>query len=136
MVSAVLFALVAMLAWGVWAVLADAATQSVSPTLAVVVSYGASTVLAVGYLVVDSGSVEFDQTGIALALLSGVFGGIGVIGFYAGLQRGGTGVVTTVSALYFVVAAVLGVVFLEEPLALRDVAGVACAVVAVVLLSG
>lgn len=72
---------------------------------------------------------------MAVALGAGVFAGIAAVTFYAGPERGQTSVVTTVSVLYFVVAAVLGVAVLGETVEATDVAGVGFAVLAVVLLA-
>jgi transporter family protein len=130
------WALAAMLAWGVWAVVANVATRSLSPEFAMVVSYATGAALAAVYVSVQSVPVTLDREGLLFAALAGVFAGAGTIAFYVGLDRGRTGIVTTVSALYFVVAAVIGVVFLDETVTLRHVAGLGSAILAVVLLSG
>ncbi|MFT4891943.1 MAG: transporter family protein [Halobacteriales archaeon] len=101
-----------------------------------VVSYATGALLAAGYVGMGSIPVTLDREGLLFAILAGVFAGAGTIAFYVGLDRGRTGIVTTVSALYFVVAAIIGVVFLEEPMTLRHAAGVGFAVLAVALLSG
>jgi len=134
--SPLAWALLAMLAWGVWAVVANVATRSLSPEFAMVVSYATGALLAAGYIGVQPISITLDREGLFFAVLAGVFAGAGTIAFYAGLKHGRTGIVTTVSALYFVVAAIIGVVFLEEPMTLRHAAGVGFAVLAVALLSG
>ncbi|WP_440990942.1 EamA family transporter [Haloarchaeobius baliensis] len=133
--SPVVFALLAMVTWGLWAVLADAATQSTSPTVAMIVSYLVGTALAGAYVLTRPNPVTYTREGLLLAVGAGVFSGIAAVAFYAGLERGSTGVVTTVSALYFVVAAVLGVVLFDEPVTLQRVGGVGFAVVAVALLA-
>ncbi|WP_435345008.1 EamA family transporter [Haloarchaeobius sp. HRN-SO-5] len=133
--SPISWALLAMVAWGLWAVLADAATRSVSPTVAMIVSYLVGTALAGAYVLTRTDPVTYTRDGLLFAVSAGVFSGIAAVAFYAGLERGQTGVVTTVSALYFVVAAVLGVVLFEEPVTLQRVGGVGFAVAAVVLLS-
>lgn len=132
---AVTLGLIAMVTWGVWAVLAKVATRTISPELAVVVSYSVSIALALGYLLFRGGTVTLDGQGVALAALAGVFGGVAVVSFYAGLNAGRTAIVTTVAALYFVVAAILGVVVLGESVAPRDLAGIGFAMVAVFLLA-
>lgn len=134
--SPLAWALLAMLAWGVWAVVANVATRSLSPEFAMVVSYATGALLAAGYIGVQPISITLDREGLFFAILAGVFAGAGTIAFYAGLKHGRTGIVTTVSALYFVVAAIIGVVFLEETMTLRHAAGVGFAVLAVALLSG
>lgn len=133
--TAIRFALLAMLSWGVWAVFADVATRTIQPTSAMILSYGTSVLVAVGYLAYRGEAPALGEAGVYFALVSGVFAGVGAVAFYAGLESGSTGIVTTVSALYFVVAAVLGILVLGEAVTLRDAAGVGFAVVAVVLLA-
>lgn len=133
--SPIAWALLAMASWGLWAVLADAATRSTSPTVAMIVSYLVGTALAGAYVLTRSDPVTVTRQGLLLAVGAGVFSGVAAVAFYAGLERGSTGVVTTVSALYFVVAAVLGVVLFDEPVTLQRVGGVGFAVAAVALLA-
>ncbi|WP_254765712.1 EamA family transporter [Salinilacihabitans rarus] len=132
---AVVLAVVAMLGWGVWTVLANEATRTIDPEIAMVLSYATGVAVALGYVAVRGEPVTLERTGVGLALAAGVFAGIGAVAFYAGLSYGRASVVTTVSALYFVVAAVLGVLVLGETLVLKDAAGIAFAVLAVLLLA-
>lgn len=130
-----MFGLMAMGAWGVWTILAKLATRSLAPEVAMAISYVASGALAVGYVVLRVDPTGLPQRGVGIAILAGVFGALGAVWFYSGLSHGRTGIVTTISALYFVVAAVLGILILGESLALRDVAGIGFAMIAVVLLA-
>jgi transporter family protein len=134
--SPLAFGLLAMVAWGVWSVVAEVATDHVSPEVAMVVSYATGAAIALGYVLTRPASVEFSTRGLGLAALAGAFAGVGAVGFYVGLDQGSTSVVTTVSALYFAVATVLAIVFLNEAASLRTLAGVATAGVAVWLLAG
>ena len=133
--AALLFGLAAMASWGVWALLADVATKYIDPVSAMIFSYATSVAVALAYVVAREDTLSTVRTGVGFALVAGVFAGIGAVAFYSGLERGRTSVVTTVSALYFVVAAVLGVVVLGESVGLEDVAGIAFAVAAVTLLA-
>jgi uncharacterized membrane protein len=133
--SPVLFAVVAMVAWGLWAVLANVAAESLAPTTAMILSYGTGVAVALAYVLVRGDPVSLSRAGVAFALAAGVFSGVGAVAFYAGLEQGRTGVVTTVSALYFVVAAVVGVAVLGESLDATDAAGVGFAVLSVLLLA-
>jgi len=130
------YGLVAMVAWGAWSVVAEVATDHASPEVAMVVSYATGAAVALGYVLSRPAAVEYSARGLGIAAAAGVFAGVGAVAFYVGLDRGSTGVVTTVSALYFAVAAVLAVLFLNESLSLRTVAGVGTAGVAVWLLAG
>lgn len=134
--SALSFGLLAMVAWGIWAVVAEVATDSVSPEVAMIVSYATGAAIALGYVLTRPDSIEFSTRGLGVAALAGVFAGIGAVAFYAGLDRGSTGVVTTVSALYFAVAAIIAIVFLDEVVTLRTAAGIGTAGLAIWLLAG
>ena len=129
-------ALIGAVAWGFWAVFADIATESMAPEAAMIVSYTVGIGVAVLY-VLYRGTTVFgnDPTAIGIAGLAGVASGIGAVAYYAALQAGSAGVATTITAMYFVVAAGLGVVVLGESLALTDVAGIGAAVLAVGLIA-
>jgi uncharacterized membrane protein len=133
--TALAFALVAMVAWGLWAVFAELATESLAPEIAMIVSYVAGVGVAVAYVLAQGYDPGLTTAGVGYALAGGLFSGVGAISYYVALRRGTAGVATTVTALYFVVAAVLGVLFLGESVSARDAAGIALAVGAVVLLS-
>ncbi|RBI62479.1 EamA family transporter [halophilic archaeon] len=133
--TAVLFAVVGMVAWGFWALFADLATETLSPEAAMVISYAGGVAVALGYIVAGPGSVSLSGPGVTYALAGGLFSGVGAISYYAALKSGSAAVATTVTGLYFVVAAVLAVLVLGESLSARDVAGVALAVCAVALLA-
>lgn len=129
------FALMGMLAWGVWALFADFATETLAPEVAMAISYTVGVGVAIVYIATRPDLVSLNGSGVTFAIVGGLFSGIGSISYYAALQRGNTAVATTVTALYFVVAAVLAVLFLGEPVDMRDMAGVGLAVGAVVLLA-
>lgn len=133
--TALTFALVGMVAWGLWAVFAELATESLAPEVAMVVSYVAAVGVAVAYVLAQGYDPALTTAGVGYAAAGGLFSGVGAISYYVALRRGATSVATTVTALYFVVAAVLGVAFLGDSLSMRDVAGIALAVGAVALLS-
>ncbi len=132
---AILYGLLAMFGWGLWTVLAKLATDSVPPALAMAISYATAVIVALTYVYTRRGGFVLDMDGMVLAAAAGVFAGIGAVAFYMGLETGRTSIITTVSALYFVVAAVIGILLLGEPVDLTDIGGIGFAVVAVVLLA-
>ncbi len=132
----VVLALIGAVAWGFWAFFADLATRSMAPEAAMVVSYTVGIGVAALYIGHRGTAVlANDPTAIGLAALAGVASGIGAVAYYAALQAGATGIATTITAMYFVVAALLGVVLLGDSLGASDVAGIAAAVVAVGLIA-
>ena len=132
----VTLALIGAVAWGFWAFFADLATRSMAPEAAMIVSYTVAIGVA-GVFIFYRGIELFgnEPTAIGLAALAGVASGIGAVAYYAALQAGATGVATTVTAMYFVVAALLGVVLLGDSLGASDVVGIGAAVVAVTLIA-
>lgn len=132
---AILFGLLAMVGWGLWTVLAKLATRSVPPALAMAVSYATAVVVAFTYVYTQRGGFVMEVDGLLLAAAAGIFAGIAGVAFYMGLETGRTSIVTTVSALYFVVAALIGILLLGESVELTDLGGIGFAILAVVLLA-
>ncbi len=135
MSTAFLFALIALFGWGFWAFFAELATRHMRPELAMVVSYfsGASMVLV--YILFRKTEMTFSTAGFGYAVIGGLVSGIGAVAFYIGLSQGSTSIVTTVSALYFAVAVILGVTLLGDSLNVMNILGILFALIAVVLLA-
>lgn len=133
--SAVAFGSLTMVSWGIWIVLGNAASESVDPKTAAAISYLFATLLAVGFAVVSGASLTITPRGGVLAGAAGLFAGIGFVSMYLGLSRGSTTVVSTLGAMYFVVAAFIGMAALGDELTATRVAGLLLAGVAVVLVA-
>jgi uncharacterized membrane protein len=133
--SAVAFGSLTMVSWGIWIVVGNAASESMDPTTAAAISYLVAAVLAVGFVLVSGASLAITPRGGALAGMAGVFAGIGFVSMYIGLSRGSTTVVSTLGAMYFVVAAFIGMAALGDQITTTRVAGLLLAGVAVVLVA-
>lgn len=133
---ALLLALGSMVGWGVWSFMTKLATRTLAPDFVLVVSYGFGTLVAFGYVLLN-GDVPTapPPRGLAFALAAGLASGLGSAAYYTALDVGNISIVSTVTALYFVVAVVLGVIVLRESLDPSDVAGMLLAVGAVALLA-
>lgn len=70
-----------------------------------------------------------------LSILAGVLGTIGTVGFYKAISLAPASIVIPFSAQYVLITVLLCVLFLKEPLSLRIIAGIACSIAAIVLLS-
>jgi bacterial/archaeal transporter family protein len=133
--SAVAFGSLTMVSWGIWIVVGNAASESIDPRTAAAISYLVAAVLAAGYVLVSGASLAVTPRGGALAAVAGLFAGIGFVSMYIGLSRGSTTVVSTLGAMYFVVAALIGMAALGDEFTTTRVAGLLLAVVAVVLVA-
>lgn len=123
-------------AWGVWSLFTKLATRTGSPAAVLVVSSVASAAVAVAYLLTTPATLSMAPRDLGWAAAAGASLAVGSVFYYTGLSVGDVSVVSTVTALYFVVSVVLGVLVLNEVLTPRKGAGVLLAVVAVGLLSG
>lgn len=92
-------------------------------------------VLAVALVFAVGGRPTMDLRGAGFAALNGTFAGVAFILFSTGLEDVEASTAKPALVLSMLVAVVLGVVVLAEPVTLRKVVGVAFAVVAVYLLS-
>lgn len=132
----VVLALVGAIAWGFWALFADVATRTMAPEVAMIISYSVAIAVA-GVYVWHRGTslLGNDPTALWFAGLAGVASGVGAVAYYAALQIGSAGIATTITAMYFVVAAALGFLLFGDVPELSDLAGIAAAIVAVTLIA-
>ncbi|NDY42054.1 EamA family transporter [Dissulfurirhabdus thermomarina] len=128
-------ALVALLCWGLWAYFPKLAVRHIPPGSALVFE-------ALGILLVGGAAaawigrgLQYDPRGAVPAVLTGVFGGIGLYFFFGAARSGPISLVAPLTALYPLVTLVLAVLFLGERLSWQQGLGVALAVAAGVLLS-
>ncbi|MDS0473796.1 DMT family transporter [Natrinema sp. 1APR25-10V2] len=133
--SAVVFGSLTMVSWGIWIVLGNAASKSIDPKTAAAISYLVAALLAVGFVIVSGASLAITPRGGAIAGVAGLFAGIGFVSMYIGLSRGSTTVVSTLGAMYFVVAAFIGIAVLGDEITTTRVAGLLLAGVAVILVA-
>lgn len=129
------YAAIAMVSWGLWAVFVELAMSRANHRPVLLVSYGFAALLVVGYALVTATSLDASTSVLLLSLAGGLFAGGGTLAYYLALESGGVGTATTITALYFVVAAVIGVTLLDEPLSLSKMAGIGLAIGSVILLS-
>ena len=128
-------ALAALLCWGLWAFFPKLALRSISPAGSVFYE-GVGVMLtsiAVVWLLGPrlSGSLQ----GITYALLTGIFGTIGLYFFFKAVETGPISVISSLTALYPVVTVTLAVVVLHESLRPRQILGILLALAAAGFLS-
>ncbi|ELZ18004.1 MULTISPECIES: EamA family transporter [Haloterrigena] len=133
--SAVFFGSITMVAWGIWVVLGNAASESIDPRTAAAITYLVAGPLALGYILVSDASLAITARGGLLAGTAGLFTGTGLISMYIGLSGGSTTVISTLGAMYFVVAALIGMVILGDEVTITRFAGIAFAVIGIILVT-
>lgn len=133
--SAVFFGSITMVTWGIWVVLGNAASESIDPRTAAAITYLVAGPLALGYILISDASLAITARGGLLAGTAGLFAGIGLISMYIGLSGGSTTVVSTLGAMYFVVAALIGIGILGDEVTIPRFAGIAFAVIGIILVT-
>jgi drug/metabolite transporter (DMT)-like permease len=132
-VAAVL-ALLSSLLWGGADFVGGTVSRRHRAALVVGVSQFAGLVTAL-VVAAAAGAFGDDRGYLAWAVLAGCAGVVGLVSFYAGLAAGTMGVVSPIAALGVVVPVLYGLLHGERPSGLQ-MAGIAVAVVGVVLASG
>ncbi|SDQ32995.1 EamA family transporter [Natronobacterium texcoconense] len=131
----IVLAVGALLLFGGWAVAAGVATRSLTPVNAVLLSYVASLGIVGSYVLATRRPIVGSRVDVVFALLSGAFLAVGTISFYAGLTHGNMAIVSAIAALYFVIPAIVGVLYFDAALTPTNVVGLLLAVIAVVLVA-
>lgn len=126
-------ALIAFVCWGIWAFIPKITIRYISPTSAMI--YEAIGVGIMGFVVLTiiGFRPEIHVKGISLAVLTGILGIGGALGFLFAVKSGKVAIVAMLTALYPVLTILLGYIFLKEPISLKEGLGMLFAIVALVL---
>jgi transporter family protein len=128
-------ALAALVCFGLWGFFPKLAVAYLDHRSALV--YQTLGGLLVGLLVLFSLKLQpaYHPRGVIFALLTGVAGVGGTLFYLAAAGRGRISLLVSLTALYPLVTILLAHLFLKEPLTLKHLAGMICALVAILLLS-
>lgn len=130
---ALVYAVVAMIAWGFWGIFANYSLNQRSATSVLFMTYA----VALGCMAVLNPRIEvhLSSAGLLTAIGAGVTLAFGSLFFYRALSVGDLVVVPAIAGLYFLVSTVYGATVLDETLSTVNVAGIVFACVAIFLLS-
>lgn len=128
-------ALLCIFCWGLWGFLAKVVSDSASPPQQQVLFTLGMLPLAVFMLIRLGRRLDVDRAGVVYGLLNGFFTGLGLLAFYAAMQRGKAAVVGPTTGLFPMLTVVLAFVILRERLNKVQLGGVVLAVTAIVILS-
>jgi transporter family protein len=124
-----------LLAWGLWAYLPKIATRYVDPKSAMVYQALGGVLIGLGFLIVLKFRVEFNLPGFSYNLVIGLLGFSGAFMYLVAVSKGPLTLVTPITALYPMLAIILGFVFLNEAISLKQGVGIAMSLVAIYLIS-
>jgi len=125
--------LMSILFWGLWGFLSKVVADKLEwGTILVLLSIG--TFIVVLATTPASFALKIDKS-MFIGLLAGIFCALGYFFFYRALLKADASAVIPISSLYIVIAAVLAMIFLDEPVTIRRAGGILSAIIAIILLS-
>ena len=132
------WALFSVLAYALVAPLVSIATSDIPSEVVVVTTNGILFVTAAALLVFSDVSVSgyLVHESAQYMYAAGVLLAVAIVAYYRALELGPVSVVAPIFGTFFVLSAIIGIVFLEEPFTLRKGLGVVLAGVAIWLVSG
>lgn len=132
----VFFALVTFVFWGVAAFLDKLAANRLGDkgTWVILLSSIPSLIFFLAYIIWFSGS-NFDQKGLWILLASWILTTVGSVAYYLVFTKSQVSVGAPLTALYPVLAVILGVLFLKEKLSGSQTLGVGLGMLSIYLLS-
>jgi transporter family protein len=127
---------VAFLCWGIWAFLPKLTTRYIDPKSAIVYEALGWLVLALAVLGAMAFRPAADGRGVGLALITGTLGAGGALAYLYALRTGPVTLISTLTALYPLLAIALAGLFLGESISLKQGAGIVLGLIAMILISG
>jgi bacterial/archaeal transporter family protein len=132
----ILYAVITLLAWGVWGVCSKLASGHARPRQTLL--FQVVGVMAFGLVVLsmERFHIEWSPQGFGWSAAAGFVNFIGFLSFFAAIEKGKVSTVIAMSSLYPVITILLSVLFLHEKISSREGLGIACALLAGFLLAG
>jgi len=129
--------LITFLSWGLGSFIAKLATNRIGEKSVFWDIIGYFPAVIIYSLIVFKAKSLFssDKIGIILAILSGMIGSFGLIGFYFLLTKKEASSIVPLTTLYPALTVILAFIFLRESLTLAKITGIILAMMAIYLLS-
>ncbi|RJR41130.1 MAG: hypothetical protein C4576_18560 [Desulfobacteraceae bacterium] len=128
-------ALMTLLLWGIWGFLPKLTIMYMNPASAVIYEVAGGMVVAVGVLFILGFRPEVNPRGIGYAVLTGMVGLLGALGYLMAVKRGKVSVVVTMTALYPIISIMLAHFILHETVTPKEWAAIVLACAAIGLLA-
>lgn len=127
--------LAAIFCWGGWAFLPKLSAQYISTKSAIVFQGLGGAMLAFFIFLNLSDRLETHPKGAILAIIAGMLNFLAALFYIKAVSKASVGIISTLTALYPLVAIALGFIFLGETLTLKQLVGIGFAVVAIALIA-
>jgi transporter family protein len=121
--------------WGIWGFIPKITIRYISPMSALVFEAVGVALAGVMGLAIVGFRPGLNPKGIGLAMVTGLVGMVGALGFLFAVKSGKVSVVALFTGMSPVLTIFLAYFLLKEPITLREGLGMACAFMAMVLLA-
>ena len=125
----------ALVCWGLWAFFPKLALQRIAPASSVFYEAVGVVLTSVAVVALLGPRLEGNFEGALYAVMTGIFGTIGLYFFFSAVKTGPISVISSLTAMYPVVTVILAILVLHEHLNTRQIIGIILAVIAAGLLS-
>ncbi|MCJ7733225.1 MAG: DMT family transporter [Anaerolineales bacterium] len=127
--------ILALFAWVFWGFFPKLAARHIGPQSAMIYQVLGGILIGLAVLINLKFKVEFNLPGFSYGLAIGLLGFFGALMYLVALSRGPLALVAPITAMYPVGAILLGLIFLGEPITIKQGMGIALSLVAIYLIS-
>ncbi len=131
----ILPAIVTVICWGIWGFVPKITTQYINPMSAVIFESIGVIIVGVVVLCLLGFQPEIHPKGVGLAILTGILGMIGALGFLFAVKSGKVSNVVMFTAMSPILTILLAYLLLKEPITLREGLGMLFAFAALFLIA-
>ncbi len=136
MKSIVLLSILVIILWGIWAFMFKLGVNEIGIKSALIWNNIMTLVISIVVIaiLIPSEGLKLDR-GAIFIILATIFGFLGTIIWYFGLEKHKAGLIVSFTALYPLITVILASIFLKERLSLSNAIGIVLALAAGILLS-
>lgn len=135
MESWLVFAILALVIYGLWGFFPKLAVSYISPQSALVFEVVGAIIVGAAVLMFIKFKPDLHPKGVIYSVLTGIAGISGTLLFFMAVEKGKVSVVVSLTALYPVITILLAFLLLNEPITTKQFSGVVLAIAAIYLLA-
>lgn len=130
-----LFALLALIMWGLWGFFPKLSIKYISPKSALVYEVLGSIIIGVIVFFLVGFKPEVHAKGIIFAILTGIAATLGTLFFLYAVSKGKASITVTITALYPLITIALAYFILHESISIKQGIGMLLALIAIILVA-
>jgi transporter family protein len=130
------YAVMTLLAWGLWGFFSKLATNHTRPRQTLLFQAAAVMAFAVIVLCFERSQIDRSPAGLGWSFAAGLVNFVGFLTFFAAVEKGKVSTVITLSSLYPLITILLSVLLLHERVTRREGIGIVLALAAGWFLAG